>query len=457
MIKRVISLVLLVSAVLSLSSCGYIISGFDTNLHGDIEEVDDEWEILYNGKKYSQNALLDVNIGRTAVEIGYKRSGLGSYSYYYNPDGSESPAYIVRTYEDYTAQAYIREDIDISSMEFEIGDSGQKIKFSEAFYDLEFRSERSYIGNYRVRLFSTQYPSLTLTADLRWSEGEWYMQGRYMLTRKFVDILEKNRFVPVNTLSSGDTTGLEGVNKYRTEYDYGFCDKLEGDICVFMFYMNDFESSWTESEIYDFLTDVAIPAFDFLEGEAEKYGVELDFHIQEGYQSLYYDNEIITDVKGAGEYMIDTIGIASRELGYDSTNDMARMLRNELWKKYGYRDIIFITVFNKQGNPSSYAAMANRYDDLIMTEHIVAFAGRDVNSSWSPINPTRFAMSVLYLYGAESMTASMWRWWMAKEYYPNDIMYSHYNEITKNEIGRASAFYIGWTDEAPRIIYNENW
>jgi len=453
MIKRVISLILLVSAVLSLSSCGSI---FGTTIYGDIEEID-EWEVLYNGKKYSQNTLFDVEVGETAVEIGYKRSGLGRHSYYYNPDGSESPAYVVRTYENHTSQAYIREDIDIGSMEFEIGESGQKIKFSEAFYDLSGGSERSYIGNYRVHLFSTQYPFLELIADLRWSEGAWYMGGRYMLTSKFVGILEKNRFIPVNKLSDEDISGLDGINKYRTGYDYGFCDKLEGDIGVFMFYLNDFESSWTESEIYDFQMDVAIPAFDFLEREAEKYGVELDFHIQEGYRSLYYDNEIITDVKGAGEYMIDTLSPACRELKCDSINDMIRKLQKELWKEYNNKAIIFITVFNKQGNPASYAAMTDRNDDLIMTEHIVAFAGRGGNRKWTPLKATRFAMSVLYLYGAESFTSSMWRWSMAREIYPDDIMYAHKTNITDNEIGRATAFYIGWTDDAPRIVYDENW
>ena len=151
--------------------------------------------------------------------------------------------------------------------------------------------------------------------------------------------------------------------------------------------------------------------------------------------------------------MIDTLSPACKHLKCDSIDDMTRKLR----KEYGYKNIIYISVFNKRGNFASYAAMTDRGDDLIMTEHMVAFAGHDVNSSWKLLNSTRFAMSVLYLYGAESLTASMWRWWLANEYYQNDIMYSHYDNITKNAISRVTAFYLGWTDEAPRLVYEGNW
>ena len=161
MIKRIISLFLLASLVLTLASCG-----FTPGLSGDIEEIDNEQKILYNGKKYICNDLLDVKLERPYIEIGYKRSGLGSYSHYYNPDGSEEPAYIVRVFNDHFSKVYLREDIDIGTLEFEVGGSGEKIKFSEAFYDHGSSDRRTYIGNYRVKLSSTKYPSLTLVADL---------------------------------------------------------------------------------------------------------------------------------------------------------------------------------------------------------------------------------------------------------------------------------------------------
>ena len=30
-------------------------------------------------------------------------------------------------------------------------------------------------------------------------------------------------------------------------------------------------------------------------------------------------------------------------------------------------------------------------------------------------------------------------------------------DITENEVSKATAFYIGWTDDVPSVIYNDKW
>lgn len=46
---------------------------------------------------------------------------------------------------------------------------------------------------------------------------------------------------------------------------------------------------------------------------------------------------------------------------------------------------------------------------------------------------------------------------LAKKHYPSDIMLSAKYCIGSNNIGDATAYYIGWTDKVPDVLYNEKW
>lgn len=67
------------------------------------------------------------------------------------------------------------------------------------------------------------------------------------------------------------------------------------------------------------------------------------------------------------------------------------------------------------------------------------------------------AHEMLHLFGAEDFYTTTNRKTIAGTYYIADIMLSASYYIITNNISDATAFYIGWTDEVPDVLYNENW
>ena len=46
---------------------------------------------------------------------------------------------------------------------------------------------------------------------------------------------------------------------------------------------------------------------------------------------------------------------------------------------------------------------------------------------------------------------------LAQRLYASDIMLGASYNIATNNIGEATAFYIGWTDRVPSVLYNKGW
>lgn len=64
---------------------------------------------------------------------------------------------------------------------------------------------------------------------------------------------------------------------------------------------------------------------------------------------------------------------------------------------------------------------------------------------------------MLHLFGAEDFYTPHARKEIAEKKYSKDIMLHQEYEIQKNNIGDATAFYIGWTDTVPEVLYDRNW
>ena len=64
---------------------------------------------------------------------------------------------------------------------------------------------------------------------------------------------------------------------------------------------------------------------------------------------------------------------------------------------------------------------------------------------------------MLHLFGAEDFYTPRTRKEIAEKKYSKDIMLHQEYEIQNNNIGDATAFYIGWTDTAPEAMYDRNW
>jgi len=245
---------------------------------------------------------------------------------------------------------------------------------------------------------------------------------------------------------------LVGINKLRVDYNLGTCRNLSGNVSVILFFMDDFESGWTADEITNFTNNEVKPGLAFLEKEAKSYGVELDLSIKQSYSSVFYDDEVILSIKETGLATIDVLSQAAHGLNYSSDEEMIADFKSQ----YG-TEIVCFTIFNKNG--TAYAINPTRGETMQIEEHCIIFA-YDLNSNRNdPIGSQSsiIAHEMLHLFGAEDFYATTNRKNLAKKYYPADIMLGANYYIITNNIGNATAFYIGWTDEVPDVLYNENW
>lgn len=243
-----------------------------------------------------------------------------------------------------------------------------------------------------------------------------------------------------------------GINKLRPDYDLGSNRNLKGDITAVVFYLDDFESSWKESERNHFTEKEIKPGLEFLEKSAKKYNVDLNIEIAEVHSSIYYDNEVEISIKQSGYATIDTLRIAAQALGFKDDLDLVAKYK----EKYGTEILCFV-VFNKKG--TSYALNPKRESGINIAEHNLIFAYDLDSTGGEPVGwqSSVIAHETLHLYGAEDFYSPAERKPIAKKYYPNDIMLSCEYYLFLNSLGDATAFYIGWTDVAPPMLYEENW
>ena len=252
---------------------------------------------------------------------------------------------------------------------------------------------------------------------------------------------------------SGCHPNVKGATQLREDYNLGTCKTLSGNVSVILFYMNDFESTWTDEEIDLFTKNEIEPGLAFLEQEAQKYGVELHLTVRQSYSKLYYDDEVITSIKNTGYASIDVLEQAATRMNYSSSSKMIELFR----LKYQTEEVVCFTIFNKDG--TAYAINPKRDADVDVEEHCIVFA-RDLNASQNGPNGCQasiVAHEMLHLFGAEDFYSSASRKSLAKVHYPNDIMLSAAYDIKTNTIDPVTAFYIGWTDVVPDVLYKKGW
>lgn len=254
--------------------------------------------------------------------------------------------------------------------------------------------------------------------------------------------------------SSNEASETENaVDKLREDYNLGACKNLSGDVAVILFYMEDSQDNWSETQAEHFTATQIKPALAFLENEANKRGINLKLSIKETHLNVFYNENVIRSVKETGLATADVLWIAANGIGYTSDNRMIESKKSQ----YGTDEVICLTVFNKDG--TSYALNPKRGTSVNAAEHCIVFA-YDYNSDGSEPEGAQasvIAHEILHLYGAEDFYDTTSRKALAAKYYPFDIMLGAEYNINFNNIGDATAFYIGWTNNVPDPVYNENW
>ena len=249
------------------------------------------------------------------------------------------------------------------------------------------------------------------------------------------------------------TIPSDQIDSYRDEYNLGTCKELSGDVSVALFYMEDFESSWTNEEMEQFTHNEVEPALAFLEREALKYGIYLDLHISIIYENLFYDGEVVTNSKETGTVSSNTLSQVANRIGFSNTTEMLYHFRTQ----YQTDEVICFTIFNKNGN--GYGINPPRRYVYDIDEHCVLFAQTlyPEENIRSGSQASIIACDTLYLFGAESFYSNADRKRLAKKYFPSDIMLTQQYDVRYNTIDEVTAFYIGWTDDVPEILLNKDW
>lgn len=245
---------------------------------------------------------------------------------------------------------------------------------------------------------------------------------------------------------------LNEINQLRPDFDLGTCRTLMGDISIVLFFMDDFQSNWTEKEIESFVLNDVEPGLKFLEEEAGRRGIGLNFCIKKVCSSLMYDGEVILSIKDTGLATTDVLYQAARSLHYSSDEEMLADYK----KQYG-TEVVCYTIFNKNG--TSYAINPPRGDTTKVEEHCIVFKYDLTSDRDDPIGAQASIISheLLHLYGAEDYYAPASRKRLAQKHWPSDIMLKVKYDIADNNLGNATAFYVGWTNRVPEAMQNDGW
>ncbi len=260
-------------------------------------------------------------------------------------------------------------------------------------------------------------------------------------------------------------TQSEPMEYATRNYDFvGSCTKLSGTTVVVVIYLNDNSSSWTTQRMDRVKYKIGI-ATDYIEEAANYYGQSAEFIYDDGYYSDlsyeydYYGN--ITDFDSLDEYNYDPY----QESLLEAINNY--IPSQKLLNKYGADHIAYVGVMNKEGRSYAYQ-YAEEYDDYYFEECCCLFYTDKGYGEEEP--PAVYAHEILHLFGAidlyesedpyyNDLTGRQYDYII--DYYPNEIMYTTYDEYgysvqqrVTNDISELTAFYLGWTDQLPSRFLN---
>ncbi len=230
----------------------------------------------------------------------------------------------------------------------------------------------------------------------------------------------------------------------RPAYNKGTSRKLEGDLVVAAFFIDDQRCHWAPEEITEFTAKSLLPALDYLREQADDYDIDLDFTVWR-YSVAFSDGlEDLTVDTGTTS---DTLRLAARNIfNYPSPNE----LLSSLSQKAGGCEILPLVFINRDGSSS--------YQPTIDYEFCAIYRYRpDAPETY---NPTRIAATIaretLEMFGANYYNYQE-RTELTERKYPRDIMLMNHVYLGNLEISPVTAYLIGWTDEPPEVVLRPEW
>ena len=232
----------------------------------------------------------------------------------------------------------------------------------------------------------------------------------------------------------------------------GVNKELRDKVKVQLFFIDDDESSWDEQTINAYYNKQILPGLNFLEQQASRYGVSLDF-TTEKYATVLQDEYVLkyngkidnnADRDATGYDVMDKIASI---LGYSNAKELHTSLANN----HPYGEVIMMPVVNKEG--ISFASMqasgspggkANAEYCIIFTDYPNKNFGVDDNTHMA----ASVAHEMLHIFGAEDLYLDEYKE-TARQLCPKDIMLLDYLNIEKMQVNKYTAYSIGWSDKSP--------
>lgn len=222
MMKKGFAMILIISTLLSLSSCMFWLSdnSLDKSLHNQIQHIQDKngnySHIMYKGQKYLYAGPFNDYPVTADTENDVLLSWSGEkYSVNY-PDNvtryrsytAENPVFIYLTNLDdcFIYSVYFREDYDYTKDTFVIDDTDVEIILENICSNGQSRLYST--NNITVGVTSKQYPKITLNMKLIYFANQWYFSFKYcpsyeyyyvdpyyVASDEFVKILSQNGII----------------------------------------------------------------------------------------------------------------------------------------------------------------------------------------------------------------------------------------------------------------------
>ena len=250
-------------------------------------------------------------------------------------------------------------------------------------------------------------------------------------------------------------TGIVPENT-RESYNAGSCRQLKDNPYLLVIFLDDDESCWNEKQVLKSLDELVMPAESFMEENARQWGVALDLRI--GYYATYghpdrpvkYNGVIKTYNNGTSRDLLEQ---AAATLGFSSKEEM----HEKMMELSGQEQVGYVFMLNKGGRSYS-GCYSNRHTgsagDYRM-EYSVIYSGFTDTSH--DTGSDTVAHEVLHMFGAEDYYYPDSRKFLARKYYPKDIMLCSMPALEYFELGDFTAYTLGWTDQEPAICSDPGW
>ncbi len=273
--------------------------------------------------------------------------------------------------------------------------------------------------------------------------------------------------VSSGTVASTPQNTFNPLYEYRKCYNLGNNKKLEGDITLHCFFVNDDEKEWNTRWADWFVETQIKHAMTFLINEAADYGKTLQF------TPKYYLDCETADIETSTEYNKDHSMKYSGIIDPDSTDGTWSWdVLEKIAVNMGYSGALHFSTSLKQSNGGEHLFLffVNKVgrsycwqttpQDTQINEHCLLFAYSEYTVDTgvkSEHTSLTIAHEMLHTFGAEDFYTPDERNALAEQYYPNDVMLKIDPPVRRGDIGELTAFQIGWTDTVPDICYNTSW